>query len=490
MVDASSLSRDVATETTARLIYYVTSGLVIVYLSRVLLPSDYGTLFFAISALTVCRLFSSLGIAKSAAKHVSYYLDADGRQIRHVISQSLRYNVISIAVVAGVVLFAADTIASVLGEPSIAPLLAVGSLYVVFATLYNYTRVVLQGFQDISASATVYAGEGIGRIVGVLVLVTLGYELLGALVGYIIGFVLAAGIGVWLLARRVPARDKTDPIEGGLVRRILRYSLPLTVTRSAWVLDREIDIILVGFFLNPAVVGYYVLSKQIVTFATGPAQSIGFSVGPKFNEAAVADDEAYARQTYERILVYLLLFYIPAVVGLFLLAAPVVTTVFGEEYRDVVPILQTFCAAIVLVAVTKSSEDILDYLGRADSRAVFKILTSAGNVGLTVVFIQTLGAIGAAVATVLMQAVYAALCLGVVNAEIGLRARHLLAQLAKVIGITAVMAVVVLVLRGYASSPVAIGAVIVTGTLVWAGLAVLGGFFSLDSLHSAVPRRE
>ncbi|MFC7115142.1 flippase [Natronoarchaeum sp. GCM10025703] len=461
----------------ARLVYYVTSGLVIVFLSRELMPSDYGKLFFAISVLTVCRLFSSLGIAKSAAKHVSYYLDADGQQVRHVLTQSVRYNAVSISVVAGTVLFGAGTIASALGEPTIAPLLAVGSLYVVFATLYNYTRVVLQGFQDITASATVYASEGVGRIAGVFILVTLGYELLGALVGYIVGFVLAAVIGVWLLAQRIPSRNETDPIENGLVRRMLRYSLPLTVTRGAWVLDREVDIILVGLFLNPAVVGYYVVSKQIMTFATGPAQSIGFSIGPQFNEAAVAENEAYARKTYERVLVYLLLFYLPAVVGLFLLAAPVVTTVFGEQYRDVVPILQTFCAAIVLVAVTKSTEDILDYLGRADSRAVFKILTSAGNVALTVVFIQSLGAIGAAVATVLMQAVYAALCLGVVNTELGLRAGFLLRQSVQVVGISTMLAMVVLVIRGYASSPVAIAGVIVTGTMVWTVLAVFGGSF-------------
>jgi peptidoglycan biosynthesis protein MviN/MurJ (putative lipid II flippase) len=109
---------------------------------------------------------------------------------------------------------------------------------------------------------------------------------------------------------------------------------------------------------------------------------------------------------------------------------------------------------------------------------------------LSVVFIQSLGAVGAAVATVLAQAVYAALCLGVVNAEIGLRARYLLRQFVQVAGIAAVMGVVVLALRGHASGPLAIGAVVVTGTAVWGGLAVLSGFFSLDALYRVVPGRE
>lgn len=490
MVDADTLSQDFATETTARLVYYATSGIVIVFLSRRLAPAEYGTLFLAISVLTVARLFSSIGLAKSAAKHVSSYLDEDPGQVRHVVLQSLRYNAVAIAVVAGVVYFGAGAIASALGEPSITTLLVAGTVYVVSATLYNYTRVVLQGFRDIVASATVYAVEGVGRIVGVLVLVTLGYGLLGALAGYVLGFLLAAVVGAWLLAKRLPSAEETGPMEDGLVRRVLRYSLPLTVTRGAWVLDRDIDILLVGYLLNPAIVGYYVVSKQVVTFATGPAGSIGFSIGPQFSEAAVAADREYARDTYESILVYVLLFYIPAVAGLFLLADPIVTTVFGADYRDVVPILQTFTLAILLVAVTKSTEDILDYLGRADARAAFKLLTSAGNVGLTVVFVVWFGAVGAAVATVMMQAVYAALCLYVVNAELDLQTGHLLGKTWRVVGVAAGMSVVVVALTQYADGLATLAGVIACGSVTWGALSVLGGFFSVEDVGSLAPGRE
>lgn len=490
MVDADTLSQDFASETTARLVYYATSGTVIVFLSRQLEPSEYGTLFLAISVLTVARLFSSVGLAKSAAKHVSTYVDEDPGQVRNIVVQSLRYNAVSIAVVAAVVYLTAGPIASALDEPAIAPLLVAGTVYVVFATLYNYTRVVLQGFRDILASATVYAIEGVGRIVGVLVLVTLGYGLLGALAGYALGFLLAAVVGAWLLVVRLPSSEETDAVEDGLVRRVLRYSLPLTVTRGAWVLDRNIDLLLVGYLLNPTIVGFYAVSKQVVTFTTGPAGSIGFSVGPQFNESATAADTESARDTYESILVYVLLLYVPAVAGLFLLADPVVTTVFGPDYRDVVPILQTFTAAIVLVAVTKSTEDILDYLGRADSRAVFKLLTSAGNVGLTVVFVLWFGAVGAAIATVLMQAVYAVLCLGVVNAELDLRTGRLLRKTCRVVGVAAGMSVVVVGLTRYADGLATLAAVVVCGGFVWGLLSVLGGFFSVEDVSRLVSGQD
>lgn len=488
MVDTRNLSSDFVSETGARFTYYLASGLVIIFLSRELDPSAYGTLFLALSVLTVSRLFSSMGLAKAAAKHVSTDLGVDRGQIRHVVLRSFTLNLGTIVVVSVVATAGAAGIADALGAPAIAPLVGLGFLYIVFATLYNYTRVLLQGFEDITASAVVYASEGVGKLVTVVVLVTLGYGIYGAFLGFVVGFALAALIGLWLLYTRLPAKDETDPIAKGLTKRILKYSLPLAVTRGAWVLDREIDIIVVGYLLTPAVVAYYTISKQLVNFCSGVAGSLGFSLGPQFDEQTVAERPQHARTTYESALVYLLLVYVPAVSGLAILADPVVTTVFGAEYQRAVPILQVFCAGIVLMAVTELTEDILDYLGRANARAVFKSLTSVGNVVFSIALIGVIGAVGAAVATVCMQAIYATLCLAVIKSELDLRTGYLARQVGQVVVITVVMSGVVLVFTQYAGGLLMLGASIVSGIVVWGCLAVKGGFFELDSIRRVASR--
>jgi len=482
MVDFSTLSRDITSEASARLVYYFASAVVLAFLLSRLSPSEYGTLFLAISVLTVGRLFSSMGLAKSAAKHVSYYQGVDDGQIRHVVVNSLRFNLVTISIVTVAIVTGAGTIARVLGNPEIEPLLVVGGLYIVFATVYNYARVLLQGFQDIFSSALVYASEGLGRIVGVILLVSLGYGLFGALVGYILGFVIAAVVGLWIVYARLPSKADTGSIESDLNRRILRYSLPLAVTRGAWVLDREVDLIIVGYLLNSAIVGYYAVSKQVVTFCSGMAGSVGFSLGPQFDENTVARSTQHARETYETVLVYTLLVYIPAVAGLAILADPIFSTAL-EQYQAAVPILQVFCAAIVLMAVTELTEDILDYLGRADVRAKFKIATSVGNVILSVILIGVFGAVGAAVATVCMQAIYAGLCLFVVRSEIGIRASVLFRETGRILGITAGMSAVVLYLTQYATGLLTIAAIILSGILVWGMLSIIAGFVSLGSLR-------
>lgn len=482
MVDLDSLAGDLASETGARLTYYLTSGLVILFLSRQFSPATYGTLFLALSVLTVGRLFSSVGLAKSAAKQLSVSLETDDGQVRHIVRSSLTYNLVTIAAVAAAVTLGAGAIAETLGAPAIEPLLVVGATYIVFATLYNYTRVLLQGFREIFHSATVYASEGVAKLVAVVALVTLGYGIYGAFVGFVVGFAVAAVLGLALVYRHLPTRGATAPLRAGLKAELRRYSVPLAVTRGAWVLDREVDVIIVGYLLAPAVVGYYAVSKQIVTFCSGLAGSVGFSLGPKFDEETVARSVDHASRTYETVLVSMLLVYLPAVAGLAILADPVVTTVFGRAYRGVVPILQVFCAGIALMSVTKLTEDILDYLGRANVRAVFKGVTSVGNVILSAVLILAVGAVGAAVATVAMQAVYASLCLYVVHTELRLRPRYLLYRGGQVAAIAAAMSAVVVSLAGYADSLLTIGGVVLCGVVVWGVLARLGGFLDPGSL--------
>lgn len=482
MIDVSTILRGFKAELSAKFFYYLTTGIVIVFLTRQLAPDEYGRLFLVVSVLSIGRLFSSVGLAKSTATYVSNYLDTDPTQVPHIVRKSFQYNLITISIVGMALFVSAGTIARLLDDPTLEPLLLVGILYIICATLYNYSRVVLQGFENIAQSSTVYASEGVGRLLFVVVLVTVGYGTLGALVGYIMGFALSAGIGLVLLTLQTNRYPSGDVMESGLPRDIISYSVPLTVTRGAWVLEQDIDIVIVGFFLNPATVGFYTIGKQVVRFCTGPASSIGFAVGPQYSESTVADDESSAARVYETMLVSGLLLYLPAIAGLIILADPIVTTLFGPDYRGAVPILQVFAIGIGLLAVTEMTEDILDYLGKATARAKMKGATAIGNIVFTVLFLQIFGAVGAAFATVLMQFFYTGLCLYLVESEIALRQRYLLKKLGHVGAITTTMAGIVAVLSRYITGVVSLSVIIACGVVLWAALTIGSGLLDVRTV--------
>jgi len=190
----------------------------------------------------------------------------------------------------------------------------------------------------------------------------------GALFGYVAGLAVSTVFGAYVVYTRFYADyDRAEEPAEGLSRRMLEYSIPLTATRGANVLDKKVDTILVGILLNFTAVGYYTLAKQVSNFVAMPAASFGFTISPALGEQKNKQNLERASRLYEQSLEYVLLAYVPAVVGLALVAEPMIRYIFGTDYLGAVPVVQVFRGFILVNAVNKITSDGLDYLGRARS---------------------------------------------------------------------------------------------------------------------------
>ncbi|ELY49384.1 flippase [Natronorubrum sulfidifaciens] len=465
------------------------NGLLILLLTRVFLTTEeYGLLYLAISIFGMAVFFSRMGFAKSAARYVTEYREIDPSKIPFIVRRSLTFNLITIAVmVIGLIVFR-DPIATLVGEPELVPLLSFGFLFVITQTLHSYGYVLCQGFNRVTWSAALLIVSNLGILVFVLVFLGLGFGVVGALFGYIAGYALGAGLGLVVLYRWVSridreppdaVNDRTGSDDDGLSRRILEYSLPLTVTGSASILYKRVDIVLVGAFLTPVAVGYYVLAKQLTEFVTAPASSLGFALAPTYGESKSSDQLARAAEIYETTFQYTLLFYIPAAVGIVLVADPAIRYVFGDGYLGAIPIIQVLSVFVVLQSINKITNDALDFLGRARHRAISKGSAAILNLGLNLVLIPTIGVIGAAVSTILSYALMVIVNIYLINAELSLSLRRLFATVARVCGVTIGMALVVILFLPFVSSVVSLLVIVALGVCVWLALAVTSGLLDL-----------
>jgi len=471
------ISRGLKATFGARVTYMAASGLLTVVLTRFLLTNEqYGLLGAAVAVLGVAQLFGDLGIAKSAAKYVTEYRETDPGQAPHVLRAALVYRLAAAGVVAGVFLAFGGPIASLVGQPEIGPLLALGAGYIVVHSLFTFSQVVFQGYNRVTYSALVQATGAASRLLLAVAGVVLVGGAVGAMAGYVAGYGLAAALGVGLLyAKCYRGVEATDEPEPGLVRRMLRYSVPLTATRGANVLDKRVDTILVGYFMTPVAVGYYYLAKQIVGFVQTPAASLGFTLSPTYGEEKANGDTDRAARLYETALEHTLLFYVPAAAGIVLVAEPAIRLVFGESYVGAAPVLQVFSGYVVLQAVAFITSDALDFLGRARSRAYAKGLTSVGNFLLNLVLIPAYGVAGAAAATVVTFAAYTAVNVWVIHNELSLSLGRLVRHLAATVGVAAAMSVAVALVLTTTTGALAVVAAVALGVAVWAGLSVAGG---------------
>ncbi len=466
----------------SRTIYiFANAGLMIALTRYLLTPDGYGQLTFVLAILGSTHLFLGLGVAKSGARYVTQYLETDEAQVPHVIITAATVIFGSIAVVGAIFWTFRVDLAVALGDPSLAPLLGVGVGYLATYPLAISVRMLFNAFNRISWSALLRAIDALVRLVFAVLFVLLGFGAVGAIFGYIAGFVAAAAVGAIafyaLLYSNLP---KASSPESGLRRRVLRYAVPLTVTFGADALDTRVDAILVGVLLNPLAVGFYTLAKQIADFTIVPVQAIDTTLAPRMGERKASGNLESAARIYEIALKHVLLLYLPAGVGLALVAEPAIRYVFGTGYVGAVPVLRAFGAFVLVSSINRLTTNSLDYLGRGRERALVNGGTSVSNFGLNILLIPLFGVVGAAIATVITHSAYAIGNLYFISREIPIDVKRLLVEAGGVLAIAVGMGAVVWLARSHISGLVSLATVILLGMAVWVGLSLLSGLLELD----------
>ncbi|WP_330631918.1 flippase [Halocatena halophila] len=466
----------------------ISKGLIVVLLANMFLsPDEYGLLFLSLSILGTGLLFSYLGFAKSAARYITEYKTTDPDQIPHIVTTSLRYNLLSIGVVSLTVVLGSEIIANIVREPSVQPFLVVGALYIATMTLSKFASVVFQGFNRVRWSACIGALSNVSLLAFTVLFLLFGLGAIGALAGYVVGYGLAAVVGLGVIYTRfLPRYASTTPPDPELSGKILRYSIPLTITRGGHTLDKNVDTILVGFFLSPAAVAYYVLAKQIADFVTVPATSLGFAVSPAYGEQKASDSLHNAGTLYEHAFIHTMLLYCPAGIGLILIARPTITYVFGADYLGAVPVVQVFGVYILLRSIDKITNDGLDFVGRARERAIAKTGASVGNVALNVALIPVIGVVGAAISTVVTYMALIAVELYIIDQEFPIDRWLLVRSIGAIAVVTAGMSVVVAAGLPFVSGLITLLLLIGAAICVWALLAVGVGLLDTEVVSIAI----
>jgi O-antigen/teichoic acid export membrane protein len=452
------------------------AGLVLVLTRVFLTPDEYGELNFALSAFGVVVILATLGLPKSAARYVTEFAERDPGQVPHVVRASVGYLCALVAVVAGATLLFGGPLARFAGTPSLVPFVGLGAAWVAARAFTSYFGALFQGFNRVQWSAKLRVVTRLGQLLFVVAFVALGFGVAGALAGYVAGLGVAAVVGGVVAYTKFyrayePAAERAE----GLSRRLLEYSVPLTATRGANVLDKKVDTIIVGVFTGMAGVGFYTVAKQVSNFASMPAASFGFTLSPALGEQANRENGERAARLYEQSLSYVLLAYVPAAVGLVLVADPMVRYVFGSDYLGAVPVVRVFAGFVLVNAVNKITTDALDYLGRARERAVVKGASAVANVLLNLLLVPLYGAVGAAVATVVTYTAYTLANVYVIHDELGLRVGRVGRRIGLACLVSLGMASAVVLVLPYVSGVVSLLAAVGLGAGIWGLLAVASG---------------
>lgn len=230
---------------------------------------------------------------------------------------------------------------------------------------------------------------------------------------YLLASVLAAAAGAVLIWRVYRQHAGGEPFVWLLGEMFGEASsIAMVVLLSTWL--AYADVLLIGFFGGPSEVGLYTAAQRIVLLLSFLIISLNSMLGPRFSAMNQQADHEGVFALYEdsrRMVVKIVL----PLAALIALLSPWLLSVFGEAFREAVPILLLLLLGRVINVMVGPVEVVMMMLRHVGAFKSYTMAAILLHLVLSVVLTSRFGAMGAAVSTCLATALISFLCWRFVN---------------------------------------------------------------------------
>jgi O-antigen/teichoic acid export membrane protein len=186
-----------------------------------------------------------------------------------------------------------------------------------------------------------------------------------------------------------------------LVRELSSFSLYFSLIQVAGLIATRVDAIVVKFFLPLQMVAIYSIGIRLSGKAEQFCSHLFKALTPVVAELHGADDQKNIRAVWYRGSKLSIAFATPLLLGLALLAEPLIIAWTGPEFRMSVPVCQWLVAAVMISVIHGNTKNILSMGGHQRFLAFSILGCQLFNLGLSLLLIQFYGIVGVAMATFL-----------------------------------------------------------------------------------------
>jgi O-antigen/teichoic acid export membrane protein len=390
---ADPISRNAAFAFAAQLATAAFTGIVTVFLVRELGPSGYGVFALALGFASIALLPADFGITQSAARFIAERR-GDPEAVADVLVNALRMKLALTSAFALILIALAGPIASLYDAPSLEwPLRGVAvallgqSVMLLFSNAFVALGRISTSFRLIFSESAI---EATSIVVLVLIAGGAGAATAGRAVGYLAGAMIGAVLAWRLLGRTAFARRRGAPS----TRRLARYAGALLVIDASYAFYGQIDLLLVGALLGTGAAGIYGAPVKLTTFTHYPGLAAANAIAPRM---ARHPDHPPDVASFQRALRYLVLFQAALVAPMVVWAEPISDLLLGPEYSESAEVIRALAPLVFLKGFAPLLSLSVNYVGEARRRVPIAIALVILALVLTVIGIETIGVVGAAI---------------------------------------------------------------------------------------------
>ena len=378
-----------------------------IILGRILTTDQYGLYGIVLIPSTLINLFRDWGINSAMTRYIAS-LRASNREeeIHDVIAAGLIFEVASGLALSFLSLGLASFIATVVfNRPESWGFIAIMSICIISGALLAASQAVFVGFERMGLNSFTLICQALVKTAIGPTLVIWGYAVLGAVIGYSMGFVAAGTIGVatfYFILYRPLRKGTSSPNITKTLRMMLKYGLPLSISAILGGILAQVYAFIVVPVTSNSLYGNYLVAfnfTTLLTFLTTPIATVLF---PAFSKLDPQKEHELAKTIYASSIKYTSILLIPATMAMMALSSPMIGTLYGEKYVSA-PFFLTISIIGNLLAVfgTISSGGFLTGLGETKIPMIQSIITLAIGLPLGVFLISYYGIVGLIIASLI-----------------------------------------------------------------------------------------
>jgi O-antigen/teichoic acid export membrane protein len=318
-----------------------------IYLASLLSPGEMGLYTLALAAPTLISLLRDWGVNSALVKYTAQY-NSEGQLVRamRILRTSLVFEVVVGFVLTVVSVLLSSVFAEIYHAASIAPLIEVASLIILINSFWTIAQAAFTGFERMELNNVSLIVQAVVKVVLVSSLVILGFGVFGAVLGYVVSFLVAGVAGtllLWFFCRsfRDPPsrslgllREASTSVGAVGLAGLVRYGLPLSVAAIIGSFQTQFYTVLMGVYATADAVGNYAIASTFVVLIAFFATPISTMLFPAFSKLDFNRDYEALKSAFQFSVKYASLLVVPVAVIVMSLSQPAVSTLFGTKYSS------------------------------------------------------------------------------------------------------------------------------------------------------------
>ena len=373
----------------------VSFGLIARYLGQ----EDFGSYALILAFLSVFNILADLGLYSLMTREISRTGADETKIVNNIFTLRIIALIISLLIAIGLVWFFPYSIKVKIGV----------ALASITFLLLSASQVLMGIFQKHLRTDKVALAEIVGRAIQLGLIVLFVYldagffALFGALIA---GALLIFILNVVFARRYVPLSLAFD---FSYWKEVLKTTIPIALAIVFTLIYFKIDSIFLSLsFINKASVnaladvGIYAVAYKILEgLIFFPAMLVGL-IMPLLSKFAIANLVDFKR-IFQKTLDVLILFVVPLMIGLIVLALPIVNLIGGDNFGPSAPVLQILSIAIGLIFFGNLFGSSIIALNKQKTAAWIYLGGMLFNIIANLIFIPKYSYLGAASTTVLTE---------------------------------------------------------------------------------------